>query len=156
MDRQPWRRRGNRLGRTCWGRVAVAVLGLAMASVGLVNLIGYGIDLLSSHQTTQDLRDVYYAETTNEPVAAMDALTQTPAPTPEETLAMAIPPAVPTTLTQSPIPQLASASYPDNPKATVSSRFKALRKESKYIMEWLPIQKMLDEAVVQRDNVYYV
>lgn len=160
MDRQPWRRRGRRRVRVRWGRVAVAVIGLTMATVGLVKLIGYGIDLLSSRQTTQELREVYYAEATKEPAAAANAPTQTPeppqtpAPTPEETPAMAA--AVPVQPTQSPIPRLASVSYPDNPKAAVSSRFKALRKESKYIVGWLSIQKMLDEAVVQRDNVYYL
>ena len=160
MDQQPWRRRGNRRRRVRWGRVAVAVLGLAMAIIGLVKLIGYGIDLLSSRQTTQDLREVYYAEATDEPIAETDAPTQTPEPTqtpapkPEETPAMAA--TVPAAPTQSPIPRLASVSYPDNPKVTVSSRFKALRKESKYIVGWLSIQKMLDEAVVQRDNIYYL
>ena len=69
MDRQPWRRRGRRRVRVRWGRVAVAVIGLTMATVGLVKLIGYGIDLLSSRQTTQELREVYYAEATKEPAA---------------------------------------------------------------------------------------
>ena len=47
-------------------------------------------------------------------------------------------------------------SYPDNPKLTVSSRFNALRRKSKYIVSWLSIYRMLDEAVVQRNNVYYL
>ena len=160
MDRQPWRRRSNRRRSVRWGRVAVAVLGLGMAIFGLVKLIGYGIDLLSSRQTTQELREVYYAEPTIEPALVTDAPTQmpsptqTPAPTPEETSAKAS--AIPMKPMKTPIPRLASVSYPDNPKMTVSSRFKALRKESKYIMGWLSIQKMVDEAVVQRDNVYYL
>ena len=140
--------------RVRWGRVLVALLGLAVAVFGLVKLIGYGAQLLSSRRTAEELREVYYADPTFEPIRVTDAPILTPAPTPEET--PAVTPAVTAAPTSSPIPRLPSVSYPNNPKLTVSPWFKALRKESKYIVGWLRIEKMLDEAVMQRDNVYYM
>ena len=154
MNGQPRRRRSSRRRRVRWGRVLVALLGLVVAVFGLVKLIGYGAQLLSSRRTAEDLREVYYADPTFEPIPVTEVPTQTPAPTPEET--PAVMPTVTAAPTPSPIPRLPSAGYPNNPKLTVSSRFKALRKESKYIVGWLSIHRMLDEAVMQRDNVYYM
>jgi len=154
MNGQPGRRRGSRRRKVRWGRLLVALLGLVVTIFGLVKLIGYGVDLLSSRRTAEDLREVYYADPTFEPIPVTDAPTLTPSPTTEETPAVTpTPTAAPT---PSPIPRLPSVSYPNNPKLTVSSRFKALRKESKYIVGWLTIQRMLDEAVMQRDNVFYM
>ncbi len=154
MNGQPRRRRSSRRRKVRWGRVLVVLLGLAVAIFGLVKLIGYGVDLLSSRRTAEDLREVYYADPTFEPIPVTEAPTLTPSPTPEETPAVTpTPTAAPT---PSPIPRLPSVGYPNNPKLTVSSRFKALRKESKYIVGWLTIHRMLDEAVVQRDNVFYM
>ena len=45
---------------------------------------------------------------------------------------------------------------PINPYATVSSRFRKLRQQNGDIVGWLKIEGMLDEAVVQRDNAYYL
>ena len=154
MDGQPRQRRSSRRRRVRWGRLIVVLLGLIVAVFGLVKLIGYGIDLLSSRRTAQDLREVYYADPTFEPIPATEAPILTPAPTPEETPVAT--PTVTITPTQSPISRLPSMGYPNNPKLTVSSRFKALRKESKDIVGWLSIHRMLDEAVMQHDNVYYM
>ena len=154
MNGQPRRRRSSRRRRVRWGRVLVALLGLIVAVFGMVKLIGYGVDLLSSRRTAEDLREVYYADPTFEPIPVTEAPTQTPAPTLEGM--PAVTPAVTFAPTPSPIPRLPSMGYPNNPKLTVSSRFKALRKESKYIVGWLSIHRMLDEAVMQRDNVFYM
>lgn len=154
MDWQPGRGRRRHYNRVRWGRLIVALLTLALVFFGLIKLIGYGVDLLSSRRTSQNLRDVYYADPTLDPAPVTEAPTLTPAPTPEET--PIVTPTVTVTPTQSPIPRLPSVSYPGNSTLNVSSRFKALRKESKYIVGWLSIHKMLDEAVAQRDNVYYI
>ena len=68
MQYRPRNRRRSRR-RVRWGRLIAVLAGLAVAGFGLVKLIGYGIDLLSSRQTTQELREVYYAEATKEPAA---------------------------------------------------------------------------------------
>lgn len=154
MDWQPRRRRRKRYGRIRWGRLLVVLLGLIVAAFGLIKLICYGVNLLSARHTAQELRETYYDEATTEPILATEAPTLTPVPSPKDT--PIVTPTVTATPTQSPIPHLPSAIYPSNPKLTVSSRFKALQKESKYIVGWLSIHRMLDEAVVQRDNVYYL
>ena len=154
------RRYRSRHGRLRWKRVIVAIVGLALLLFGLVKLIAYGVDLLSSRHTSEKLQTIYYTDSTDEPIPVTEAPPQapvppqTPAPTMKET--PAVTPNVAVAPTQSPIPRLPSVSYPDNPKMTVSSRFKALQKESKYIVGWLSIHRMLDEAVAQRDNVYFL
>lgn len=154
MDRQPRRRRRSRHRRIYWGRLLVVLLGLIVAVFGLVKLISYGVDLLSSRHTAEELREVYYADSAFDPISVTEAPTLITTPTPKET--PIVTPTVTASPTPSPIPRLPSVSYPNNPKLTVSSRFKALRKESKYIVGWLSIHRMLDEAVMQRDNVYYM
>ncbi len=143
MQYRPRNRRRIRR-RVRWGRLIAVLAGLAVAGFGLVKLIGYGVDWMASRQTAQELRAVYYAETTPAPIAATaaptEAPTEAPAPVP----------------TQSAIPRLPAAAYPDNPKAEISSRFRKLRKESKYIVGWLKMDTLMDEPVVQRDNVYYL
>ena len=147
-------RRVNRHRRLRWGRLLAVLLGLIVAVFGLVKLIAYGIDLLSSRQTANKLQAIYYVAPTETPIPVTlnPTLLPTSVPTPIETEAPTISP----TPKQSPIPRLAAMPYPQNPKLQISSRFKALRKESKYIVGWLSMGKMLDEAVVQRDNVYYL
>ena len=46
--------------------------------------------------------------------------------------------------------------YPNNLNLQISSRFKALRRESKDIIGWLNMDKLLDEPVVQRDDTFYL
>lgn len=147
MQYRPRNRRRSRH-RVRWGRLIAVLAGLAVAGFGLVKLIGYGVDWMASRQTVQELRAVYYAEPTPASIAATDAPTAAPAPSAAPTSAP-----VPT---QSAIPRLPAAAYPDNPKAEISSRFRKLRKESKYIVGWLKMDTLMDEPVVQRDNVYYL
>lgn len=46
--------------------------------------------------------------------------------------------------------------YENNPGLDINARFKALRQENRDIVGWLSIGSMLDEAVVQRDNEFYM
>ena len=147
-------RRGSRRRRLRWGRLLAVAAGFTVLLFGLVKLIGYGMDLISSRQAANKLQAIYYAAPTETPIAVTPEPTAlpTPVPTPTETAAPTPSPAP----AQSPIPRLAALAYPQNPKLQISSRFKALRKESKDIVGWLSIHRMLDEAVTQRDNVYYL
>ena len=142
------RRRPTRFQRFHWERLALIVFSAALIVFGLVKLIGYGSDYTASRRTADTLRQAYREETPMETVS----LAASPAPaTPAPTIAPATP--VPTA---SPVPRLEAAAYPNNPRLTVSSRFKALRKENKDIVGWLNIGDLLDEAVVQRDEVFYM
>ena len=152
MEWDPRRRSKRRRSRRI--RLLVAVLGLAIALFGLVKLIGYGADLLAARRAARELRQAYYAAPTPEPLPATETAAATPAPTMMPTPAVTAKASA--TPTQSPIPRLPSRNYPGNPNLTITSRFKALQKESKYIIGWLSIRRMLEEAVVQRDNVFYL
>lgn len=46
--------------------------------------------------------------------------------------------------------------WPGNPSMTVSVRLQKLQKQNKDIIGWLSIPDMLEQAVVQRNNTYYL
>ena len=46
--------------------------------------------------------------------------------------------------------------YPRNPYRLISERFRKLQRQNKDIIGWLSIDGLLSEAVVQRDNTYYL
>ena len=139
------RRRKTRFRRFRWERLALAVACVGMIVFALVEIIGYGKDYFSARRTADTLRQVY----------------QTEPPAPEITAAPVSPPpatAVPVLpeATAAPAVALEPVPYPDNPSAQISKRFKALRKENKDIVGWLTLGTLLDEAVVQRDEEYYM
>ena len=150
MKKRRRNRRYYRCGRPRWQKWLVILASGGLVIFGAVKLIGYGVDMLSVRQTSQALRDVYYHEAFSTPeIAEMTpwpALIATPGPTV---------PASPAP-TQTPAVRLPGVSYPDNPKLQVSSRFKALQKESKYIVGWLTVNSLLDEPVAQKDNEYFL
>ena len=130
-----------------WKRTLVTV-GAAMMVFGLIRLIAYGLDWASSRKTAQDLRDIYHGETDFEPVLPSEEPSPEPIETPD--------PAAADVPVLTDLPVLPAIAYPDNPNLQISSRFKALQKESKYIVGWLTLDKLLDEPVVQKDNVYFL
>lgn len=111
-------------------------------------LIDYGIDYVSARDASNQLRELYYEEAENptETPVPTDAPTHTPTPAPEETL----PP------TPTPATRLESVRYPGNPYSAISTAFTKLRRQNADIVAWLRIPGLLDEAVVQRDNSYYL
>ena len=48
------------------------------------------------------------------------------------------------------------SSWPDNPSMTVLPAIKKLQRQNKDVIGWLSIPDMLEQAVVQRDNSYYL
>lgn len=130
-----------------WARALAALLLLGLLLWGLVRLAGYGLDWLASRHASEELRQVYYSQpAANTPTPLPTAAPATPAPT-------AIPAA---TLLPTAKPGLPAMGYPENPKLQISSRFRALRGKSKYIVGWLTIPGLLDEAVAQRNNTYFL
>ncbi len=78
-----------------------------------------------------------------------ESATATPIVTPSpQRAAPASPHPAPTVLNASP--------YPNNPHLKISSRFTKLRRQNEDIIGWLNIEKVIDQAVVQRDNEYYL
>ena len=143
-------RQGRRFRHFRWGRLLAALLGTALLLFGLIRLIGYGKDWLAARNTSRDLQAVYHDAPTDEPPLPTDAPSATPAP---GKTAM---PTVSPVPTPTPVGKLEAMAYPNNPKLTISSRFKALRQKSKDIMGWLNMGKLVDEPVVQLDDVFYL
>lgn len=48
------------------------------------------------------------------------------------------------------------SNWPDNPSMTISPQLKKLQRQNKDIVGWLSIPDQLSQAVVQRDNTYYL
>ena len=146
MNGGQWNGRQRR-GRFRWDRLALVVVFAGLMIWGLAKLIGYGVDLIASRRTNQELQEIYHDET------AAPAPTATFAPT--SLPATAMPTTAPTNAPTTP-PVLGAVKYPGNPDAKISDRFKALQKENKDIVGWLIVNTLLDEAVVQRDEVFYM
>jgi len=125
-------------------------LGAILLLFGLIKLIGYASDWLAARNISKELQAVYYDAPTDEPTLTTEVPSPTPAP--KETAVPTVSP-VPT---HSPALRLEAMAYPNNSKLTISSRFKALQRESKYIMGWLNMGKLVDEPVVQRDDTFYL
>lgn len=53
-------------------------------------------------------------------------------------------------------PTLEPMSYPNNPMRQIQPKFTTLQRRNKDIIGWLKIEDLVDEAVVQRDNKYYL
>lgn len=130
------------------------LLGAALLLFGLIKLIGYGRDWLAARNTSRELQTVYHDAPTDAPAFFTEEPTAapTPSPAPRETVT----PTQTPDPSPSPVPRLEAMNYPNNPKLQISSRFKALRWESKYIMGWLNMGTLLDEPVVQRDDTFYL
>lgn len=139
---------------TRWIRLAGVVLFSGMFLFGAVKLIGYGWDYVSSRLVSNELRKVYYDMATDVPTHTPES-TATPTPPP---IAAATPtPRTTQAAAASPTPQtLPSQTYPNNPYAVADSRFVKLQRQNKDIIGWLTIKDLIDEAVVQRDNSYYL
>ena len=143
-------RKKSRFQHFCWGRLLAVLPGAVLLLFGVISLIGYGRDWIGTRNTSKELQTVYYDAPTDEPTLTTEAPSSTPAP--KETAVPTVSP-VPTS---SPAPRLEAMAYPNNPKLTISSRFKALLRESKYIMGWVNMGKLVDEPVMQRDDVFYL
>ena len=142
------RRRPTRFRRFRWGRPALIALSAGLLLFGLVKLTGYGRDLAAARRTAESLRQAYREET---PAPAETAsvtaasFQSAPSPAPAE--------AAPA---ETPVFRLETAAYPNNPGLIISSRMKALRRKNRDIVGWLTVDGLLEEAVVQRDEAYYM
>lgn len=125
-----------------------AVLLLCVMVFSAWQLISYAVDYFAAQNASDQLRALYY-EATDEPAA-------TPTPSPEPTPTATLPPQATQPPTPTPATALQALKYPGNPYAAVSSRFQKIRRQNADIIGWLTIDDLLDEAVVQKDNTYYL
>ena len=147
--------RCDRARRIAVGAITVMLIAVFCLSAG--NLIGYGMEYMSSRQASDALRKAYNAEKEqelNNPATPTVVPAATPSPTQEQTA----PPEESATPrpTATPVERLAAVPYPNNPYTIMSSRFSKIRRQNEDIIGWLTIKDLVDEAVVQRDNQYYL
>ena len=122
----------------------------AILLLSAVKLASYGLDYINMRRASDALRQIYYEQA--EASAAIPTAQAAPTPaTAIWTAATATPEISPT-----PATVLQAIPYPDNPHCVISSRFQKIRRQNSDIIGWLTIAGMLDEAVVQRDNEYYM
>jgi len=130
---------------------------IAVFCTCLFLLVRYAVNIIISRNASAQLEDVYNAaqQPSNEPSPTV-SLTPSPSPVPT-------PAALPAALTADGQPtatpsvlQIWPTSYPDNPTLRVSSVFYQLQAQNRDIVGWLKIDGVLEEAVVQRDNEYYL
>lgn len=126
----------------------------ALFLVCVWKLGAYGWDYLSSRRLSAELRSEYHAQATATP-EAQSVMSATPAPTTwpvVETTASA-------DASKAPVASatwLMHSDYPNNPFLRINERFQKLRRRNSDIVGWVTIDELLDEAVVQRDNSYYL
>lgn len=153
------RRRRRKQIRTMRLLVAVIrVLLVVLLIVSTIRVLMYAADYIAARRASRALREAYLeaaettaGQTTPEPV--LEALPMdTPVPEAE-----AAPAAVYSADPVDPAADVLPAKrYPGNPDAKVSSQFAKLRRQNSDIVGWLTIEDIVNEAVVQRDNEYYL
>ena len=140
-------------------RRALLVLCAVVLVISLWQLGDYILQYRRSVKLSAELREAYIAalqeEATQAPLAATQTLTAEPASgqtTPEP--ADEQPAETPAAL--DPLGTLPPQPYSMNPYRLISNRFQKLRRQNVDIVGWLTIGDLLSEAVVQRDNAYYL
>lgn len=141
--------------------ICVAVLFVVAFSVGAVSIIRFYSDYSQSKRISAELRADYYSysefseqstipsTTPSTTASATHHITEAVQNTPEPIKPESQP-------TVTPALCLSPVNYPDNYYANVRSRFQKIKRENADIIGWLTIKDLLDEAVVQRDNDYYL
>lgn len=137
-----YRRKRRRHRRRSLPPIAYTLIRILLFCVFLycaVSLLRYGYDFIQSKLASRSLREAYYAQEQ-----------YTPEPTPT------LPPEATPLPAGTPALYLRRMSYPGNPFVRVRSRFDQLQRANSDIVGWLTIEDLLDEAVVKRDNEYYL
>lgn len=131
-----------------WQMLACAIVLGCVLIFSAWQLIAYAVDYFAAQNASKELRELYYEEA--------EAPTDAPTPSPTAEPTATLEPQATASPTPTPATQLEALRYPGNPYATISSRFQKLRRQNSDIIGWLSIPDMLEEAVVQRDNAYYL
>ena len=147
--------RSQRPVKSKWPAYVTLVICASVFITCAVLLINYFSDIAISRDASAQLEGIYNASQADDAASPTPTPTATPSPTPAPTattqpqqVAVAAPTATPAPLWPS--------TYPHNPKLNVSSVFDDLQKKNRDIVAWLKIDGVVTEAVVQRDNEYYL
>lgn len=153
---KPAKDRESRKKRYSPWRIAVIGLCLLLILFGMIKLGEYGLNWAASRKTSQELRETL-PETPKE--------AETAAETTELIATVTVPQDKPETpeVTEEPEPApapagnlLAEVPYPDNNPPMIREKFYELRRKSEWAVGWLKVSDLVDEAVVQRDNSFFL
>lgn len=130
-------------------RIAVLILCAAVATLSGLMLISYFSDLARENQMNDELRALYHDGEnpwiTPMPMTPEPTATVTPVPTAAPAPTEVIPQMLP------------RVSYPGQGAFLLpTDKFLKLKQKNTDIVGWLTIDEVADNAVVQRDNVYYL
>ena len=122
-------------------------------------LINYFVNIASSRSAASQLSEIY-ASAAEETVQSTALPTPTPVPAAVPTAAAhparTSPASVSVQQKSASADELWPKTYPSNPNLRVSSVFYQLQAQNQDIVGWIKIDGVLEEAVVQRDNEYYL
>ena len=150
----PRRRPSRRRHRVNPVRLAALCVCIAVFCTCTFLLVRYAVNIAISRKASAQLEDAYIAaqQPTDSPSPTTSA---TPSPSPAPTATPGRPVAALPTATPS-LTQIWPTTYAGNPALRVSSVFYQLQAQNRDIVGWLKIDGVLEEAVVQRDNEYYL
>lgn len=150
-----------KVSRTLLMRLLLAVC-LCVFLVSAFLLIRYFSNIAISRKASEQLEAAYSAaiQNTEMPVSTLEPTaspTPTAAPITTEAAvqAAAQPTATAVSLTSS-ASELWPSKYPLNPTLRISTVFYEMQRQNKDIIGWLKIDGVVEEAVLQRDNEYYL
>ncbi len=126
-------------------RRIIMLLLAVVAAVSAFLLIRYFVWQAQSLRQAEELKALYYRTEEPQPAVPSPQATAEPTQASPRPQATAVPP-MPTTV----------PAYLHNPTLKVSDTFKKLQKTNKDIVAWLSVEGHLDQAVVQRNNSYYL
>lgn len=142
-------------GKRKWRRVLLFACAIILViSIGRIG--SYISDYVQSVRLSAALRDAYLSEEISDVSTAPASVTRTPSPMVTATAAPAATSTAEASSTLPPYATLAPMPYPQNPYRIINARFQKLRRQNEDIIGWLSAGELLSEAVVQRDNEYYL
>ncbi|MBR3739741.1 MAG: class B sortase [Clostridia bacterium] len=150
---------------------AAAGICLILLAISSIKVFRYAADEISQRNSANDLRALYYADADAsgpegegaaalETAAASFASDDAQEPGPARSLIAMLYDSIAAENNKDAAEEeeayLPAQSYPLNRYGIIYSRFEKLRRQNKDIIGWLTIVDMLDQAVVKRDNEYYL
>ena len=139
---------------------------LVVSAVVLVvcvwKLVSYAGDYVRSARISAELRKIYEENLPTEALPTEVLLTEAPPATDTPYVVMAYAETPMAQPVETPVPTIDPLAtpepkpYPLNPYKVISERFRKLRRQNEDIVGWLTLGELLSEAVVQRDNSYYL
>lgn len=138
--------------------VAIPVFILFVVSV--VIALNYGFNYILSRTGSRELQSAFHEPVPTDQLLEETVPAETSIPEPKQEASLLISETASGSQVQTPQPLskavLDAGTYTTNPNLRIDVRFRKLQESNRDIIGWLNISGTLDEAVVQRNNTYYL